>query len=163
MLLFTVAIFGQISQSAHLLKVEDLFPYPGIFALFSVCCICYPFADAMISPPYSLLWADMLLTLSAIPSGAHERMMECASGCGFVGIQESKSSEKMENEDYGRRKLFRMVDSLVCLGGFLKFISSSSKKAGKLASRQDEASEHAFVFWAGRGCQQAKYSVYPYG
>lgn len=117
MLLFTVAIFGQISQSAHLLKVEDLLPYPGIFALFSVCCIYYPFADAMISPPYSLLWADMLLTLSAIPSGAHERMMECASGCGFVGIQESKSSEKMENEDYGRRKLFRMVDSLVCLGG----------------------------------------------
>ena len=42
MLLFTVAISDQISQSTHFLKVvEDLLPYPGVFALFSVCCIYY--------------------------------------------------------------------------------------------------------------------------
>lgn len=63
--------------------------------------------------------------------------MECASGCGLVGSQEPERQKVpkrwrmkiMGGESY----VFRMVDSLVCLGGFLKFISSSSKKAGKQA------------------------------
>ena len=41
--------------------------------------------------------------------------------------------ENMKIMDYGRRKLFRMVDSLVCLGEFLKFISSSSSKQALLS------------------------------
>lgn len=41
------------------------------------------------------------LTLSAIPSGAHGRMMECASGCGFVGSQDKKFRKDGEYEDYG--------------------------------------------------------------